>query len=688
MIEEDDEDPPHIAPRRPFNPNAPVREDVIHCYGVDFMSNKDVLEAFAGFGPEEIEWLDDSSCNVVFDSPDAAEAALDGLVGEVVEADSEQSPWRRTRRLPIGPKSKICQEGMPPAPHGVRLELRKATEADRKDPTHSGHNDSAYYHHVKEQQAQKKQRKEQWHRNKRQRQQQHLRAKAAEATPEIAPPPPQNAVLSTPQDEKSALIAGRVPGQDAGGETETQATYPETRLGRRGVLDPLLFLRAGAKEPKVEGETEPEDLKSILQRQEEEYAAPAAPSLETKADFVAGSRARRQRGGPPGDSGGAPMGGGSVQQRRKRRATTQEPRTVTSAAPPKRGPQALPAIESFLKARKLQAKRFQVRRTFRGIVYGQQKQAKQLAAGTGGPGAAEEEPPPWEQYLAGNRFTENRQLMHTIAWDAAGRRVLTVIPHPMRVDGEKLAAIVKLPATQLRQRKLKDIQRETGFPTFVCPPFGHPPDAEGREPMLLVDSCVVELRKPLLFDCGSVALSIRGDDFLRCTRAACIEGLAKADAGSVAARLAQPLPPVVPIVANPFAAVPKGSSLEEGEVASGAPAGGSPRGLACSRENEASLVTPTAQAVPMCAAAGTGELLTVAPSGDADEAMAAGLGEAPSLTLRAPALVAAAAVAEDEATRARGKRRPPRLPKAQGTAAGRCAGASDGSVGAASGPSP
>merc|ERR1719421_360283 len=117
--------------------------------------------------------------------------------------------WIFAVRLSIAQPSSKSRHGAatPRATRQVRLELRKATEADRKDPTHSGHNDSAYYHHVKEQQAQKKQRKEQWHRNKRQRQQQHLRAKAAEATPEIAPPPPQNAGLSTPQDEKSALIA-------------------------------------------------------------------------------------------------------------------------------------------------------------------------------------------------------------------------------------------------------------------------------------------------------------------------------------------------------------------------------------------------------------------------------------------------------------------------------------------------
>merc|ERR1712139_238095 len=99
--------------------------------------------------------------------------------------------------------------------------------------------------------------------------------------------------------------------------------------------------------------------------------------------------------------------------------------------------------------------------------------------------------------------------------------------------------------------KLKDIEKETGFPTFVCPPFGHPKDSQGRLPLLLVDSSVAEQKRPMLFDCGSVGLSIMPNEFVMMTRATCIEGLAKD-------------PPAGAVVANgagPAAAVANGSGL-------------------------------------------------------------------------------------------------------------------------------
>merc|ERR1712151_802354 len=115
--------------------------------------------------------------------------------------------------------------------------------------------------------------------------------------------------------------------------------------------------------------------------------------------------------------------------------------------------------------------------------------------------------------------------MHTVAWEAEGRRVLAVVPHPKRVSIDHLARATQV--KQPKQRKLKDIEKETGFPTFVCPPFGHPKDAQGRAPLLLVDSSVMELKRPLLFDCGFVGLSVMPHEFVSMTRAVCVEGLAE-----------------------------------------------------------------------------------------------------------------------------------------------------------------
>merc|ERR1711920_640629 len=101
----------------------------------------------------------------------------------------------------------------------------------------------------------------------------------------------------------------------------------------------------------------------------------------------------------------------------------------------------------------------------------------------------------------------------------------TVIPHPTRVDLDAVAKAIQCPRGAIRQRKIKDISTDTGFPIFVCPPFGHPKDSQGRDPLLLVDSMITEFKKPLLFDCGSVGLSVPVSEFFKSTRAACVEGL-------------------------------------------------------------------------------------------------------------------------------------------------------------------
>jgi len=258
----------------------------------------------------------------------------------------------------------------------------------------------------------------------------------------------------------------------------------------------------------------------------------------------------------------------------------QEPRAVAEGvAPPQRGPRALPEVEEFLVRQRVRCQRFSLQRTFRSILYGQQQKRKQAAAPAaqkGGdenmvdagavdatkpatddavrpddeiakdaaktlgsaadtkpaPGcksAASKEPAPWEQYMKVNsKFVKQGQFVQTVSWDAGGRRVLAVVPHPLFVDKERLAKAVQVPAKTVRMRKLKDMASETGWPLFVCTPFGHPKDAQGREPVLLMDSTLTEVKKPLLFDCGTVGLSVPVSEFLRSTHAACVEGLAQA----------------------------------------------------------------------------------------------------------------------------------------------------------------
>ena len=169
--------------------------------------------------------------------------------------------------------------------------------------------------------------------------------------------------------------------------------------------------------------------------------------------------------------------------------------------------------------------------------------------------------PPWDQYLQANSsFVSQGNFMQTVAWQVEGRRVLSVVPHEKMTDVEKVAKAVQKNVSCVKQCKLGDISKETGFPAFVCPPFGYPPDAEGRPPLLLVDSSVTEMKRPLLFDVGSMGVSLTVSEFLRSTRACCVENLAQpmpnsripvaesADGASRGAPSPEPAPEPAPII--------------------------------------------------------------------------------------------------------------------------------------------
>jgi len=541
----------HIAPRRPFNPLAPTRPDVIHCYGVDFLSTKEVLEMFSKFDPKSVEWLDDSACNLVFENDVCLPKVFEAL-GSNSEQSPEQEPWRLTIPLVVGsqkPAKKTQNQNRPQrAPRKVVLQLRPATEADRKEARHSGHTDSVYYEHVKEQQVLDKLQNEGRRAKKRVRQERFNSNKDTQSTEK--PSAQTGCTLPTTDADKSTSIstAGDTDMPPASTEKGGQgsATTPSptgpTRLGTRGLLDPLLFLRAASGAVSIgdsagDGSCASagvEDLAVALQKAEAEYAF--LPQMAT----TLGSTPT-----PQGTPRGRPEDRKDAKERgRKRRPVSQEPRAVVeglAAMPPPRRVQAFPEVEAFLRSKRVRCKRHLLKRTFRSIIYGRQQKQK-----AGKP--IDKDLPPWEQYIASNGCSVG-QLMHTVAWDVEGRWILTVVPHPSQVDPERMAKAIQKPPNVVRQRKLAEISKETGFPVFVCVPFGHPKDAEGREPVLLVDSSVTEAKKPLLFDCGSLGLSMLATEFLRSTAATCVENLA------ISSKPACPAVSAAVVASSPFAVV-------------------------------------------------------------------------------------------------------------------------------------
>lgn len=63
-------------PRHDIPFTTEVRPNVIHVYGTDQCSNSDLFAYFSREYPHEIEWINDSSCNIVFKNEELAQQAL------------------------------------------------------------------------------------------------------------------------------------------------------------------------------------------------------------------------------------------------------------------------------------------------------------------------------------------------------------------------------------------------------------------------------------------------------------------------------------------------------------------------------------------------------------------------------------------------------------------------------------
>jgi Nuclear cap-binding protein subunit 3/Tho1/MOS11 C-terminal domain len=65
--------------RKEAPPEVPRRPEAVHIYGVDLMSTSDLLKYFKDYGPTYVEWLNDSSANVLFKDGPTAKRAIAGL---------------------------------------------------------------------------------------------------------------------------------------------------------------------------------------------------------------------------------------------------------------------------------------------------------------------------------------------------------------------------------------------------------------------------------------------------------------------------------------------------------------------------------------------------------------------------------------------------------------------------------
>lgn len=67
--------------------DAVRRPEAVHVHGVDLLSTSDCLRYFSDWAPSFVEWIDDSSCNVVFSDAVAAKRAIVGRGAPIPPVD-------------------------------------------------------------------------------------------------------------------------------------------------------------------------------------------------------------------------------------------------------------------------------------------------------------------------------------------------------------------------------------------------------------------------------------------------------------------------------------------------------------------------------------------------------------------------------------------------------------------------
>lgn len=63
---------------KPLDETADIRKDAIHVHGTDLCSTKDLINYFKAYNPKHVEWINDSSCNIVFSDENSTKRAMAG----------------------------------------------------------------------------------------------------------------------------------------------------------------------------------------------------------------------------------------------------------------------------------------------------------------------------------------------------------------------------------------------------------------------------------------------------------------------------------------------------------------------------------------------------------------------------------------------------------------------------------
>ncbi|KXZ55537.1 hypothetical protein GPECTOR_2g1086 [Gonium pectorale] len=104
--------------RKEVGANVERRPEAVYLYGVDVMSTKEVLSYFSEYGPVFVEWIDDSSCNVLFADGNSAKRAMVAkgtpLPPEVVTQPQQREGQEGSQEQPA-----VCYQPELPVPDNL-----------------------------------------------------------------------------------------------------------------------------------------------------------------------------------------------------------------------------------------------------------------------------------------------------------------------------------------------------------------------------------------------------------------------------------------------------------------------------------------------------------------------------------------------------------------------------------------
>lgn len=78
--------------RREADTAGSLRPEALHVYGVDLVGTKDLLAFFQLYSAKYVEWIDDSSCNVLFPDPFTVKRLLVQMGEALTDQEASEAP--------------------------------------------------------------------------------------------------------------------------------------------------------------------------------------------------------------------------------------------------------------------------------------------------------------------------------------------------------------------------------------------------------------------------------------------------------------------------------------------------------------------------------------------------------------------------------------------------------------------